>query len=175
MTNTFKLSLSLLCLSVTFLSCNSEAENTNTTYTSSQVVPVNIAQPSTIEAVKAAGLPLRTGLLVNPPHGQPGHTCDLEVGAPFPTKSTAAPATVATETSPLKALAPVKNTVTSNLKLNPEHGQPGHVCSIPVGDPLPAAAAAQSPEEKAPVKLNPAHGQPGHDCAVEVGAPLPSK
>ena len=71
--------------------------------------------------------------------------------------------------------------------LNPEHGQPGHRCDIPVGSPLSAPA---QPNTAAPATLpiptpaptttntatapgtNPPHGQPGHDCAVPVGAPL---
>jgi hypothetical protein len=78
--------------------------------------------------------------------------------------------------------------------LNPPHGQPGHDCAIPVGEPLNGQAPSSAPiniEQAAPqttapsiqlskpqapapssVRLNPPHGQPGHDCAVQVGAPL---
>ena len=95
--------------------------------------------------------------------------------------------------------APTKTATgaTSNLLTNPEHGQPGHDCSIAVGAPLKAGAKTSTPvTQQAPAnvvqtaspqpttpsttaagsgKLNPAHGQPGHDCAVAVGAPLSSK
>lgn len=85
---------------------------------------------------------------------------------------------------------------TSNLLTNPEHGQPGHDCSIAVGAPLKSGIKASTPVTQQtqanvvqPVvaqptanpttsgsgKLNPAHGQPGHDCAIAVGAPLNSK
>lgn len=87
------------------------------------------------------------------------------------------------------------STATSNLLTNPEHGQPGHDCSIAVGAPLKAGAKANTPISQQPQasvvqtaaaqptatpstasgKLNPAHGQPGHDCAIAVGAPLNSK
>ena len=90
------------------------------------------------------------------------------------------------------------STATSNLLTNPEHGQPGHDCSIAVGAPLKAGgkastpttqqaqpnvvqtAAAQptvttTPTTASSGKLNPAHGQPGHDCGIAVGAPLNSK
>ncbi len=89
-----------------------------------------------------------------------------------------------------------------NTALNPEHGQPGHRCDIPVGSPLnapignsneittqlntaqdqtlPATQAAPTTERNNPApassggkRLNPEHGQPGHDCAVAVGSPLP--
>ena len=98
-----------------------------------------------------------------------------------------------------KSTPPATNTAaTSNLLTNPEHGQPGHDCSIAVGAPLKAGAKASTPVTQQPQtnvvqsaavqptatpttttassgKLNPAHGQPGHDCAVAVGAPLNSK
>lgn len=92
----------------------------------------------------------------------------------------------------------------SNLLLNPAHGEPGHDCSIAVDAPLKASARAIAPtpqpqtvqtvSQSQPTatvtntpqsavttvnskgqKLNPAHGQPGHDCAIAVGAPLNSK
>lgn len=67
--------------------------------------------------------------------------------------------------------------------INPEHGQPGHRCDIPVGAPLNGAPAAspqvtpvQSPANTTPIKvadgLNPPHGQPGHRCDIKVGDPL---
>jgi hypothetical protein len=93
------------------------------------------------------------------------------------------------------AATPISTSTTSNLLTNPEHGQPGHDCSIVVGAPLKAGAKANNPVTQQPQanvvqtaavqpastsstasgKLNPAHGQPGHDCAVAVGAPLNSK
>lgn len=64
---------------------------------------------------------------VNPPHGQPGHRCDIAVGAPLP-GSAAAPA-APQNTSPRKA--------GTSAAVNPPHGQPGHDCAVPVGAPLP--------------------------------------
>lgn len=80
-------------------------------------------------------------------------------------------------------------------KINPAHGQPGHVCGIPVGSPLNGASAAgaakpaQNPQPAAKTVTtspagagaavapgtNPPHGQPGHSCAVPVGSPLPKQ
>ena len=69
----------------------------------------------------------------NPPHGQPGHRCDIAVGAPLD------------GSSPVKASATPSNPVqiqsnsvmeTTGEGLNPAHGQPGHRCDIKVGDPL---------------------------------------
>lgn len=75
------------------------------------------------------GLNPVTGL--NPPHGRPGHRCDIKVGAPLNSKSDEVTTTTTT-------LAPSLNatTTTAMPKLNPEHGQPGHRCSVKVGDPL---------------------------------------
>lgn len=67
--------------------------------------------------------------------------------------------------------------------MNPEHGQPGHRCDLPVGAPLSGAPATspqvtpvQSPASTTPIKvadgLNPPHGQPGHRCDIQVGEPL---
>lgn len=80
-----------------------------------------------------------------------------------------------------QAAAAPANKPAGNVKLNPAHGQPGHSCSVPVGAPLTAAAAATAPQpaQMAPVspaaapqgqqllpngQVNPPHGQPGHVC-----------
>jgi hypothetical protein len=88
--------------------------------------PVNQVQMETITAnQKTAGSP---GL--NPAHGQPGHRCDLAVGAPLP-------ATVNTTTNAVPSVtpAPIKPEETKPA-LNPAHGQPGHRCDLAVGAPL---------------------------------------
>lgn len=76
------------------------------------------------------------------------------------------------------------------VELNPEHGEPGHVCEIPVGAPLDGSLSLEKmlngnkggnpsvPSDKSPVEVNqrpetnPPHGQPFHDCNIPVGAPL---
>lgn len=70
-----------------------------------------------------------------------------------------------------------------SANLNPPHGEPGHDCAVPVGQPLSsnAGGAPTMPTMTTPVNtpnsnnatnLNPPHGQPGHDCAIAVGDPL---
>lgn len=64
---------------------------------------------------------------LNPAHGQPGHRCDIKVGAPLdssPSKSS----------DNTQSFSPMINS--GNVKLNPAHGQPGHRCDVKVGDPL---------------------------------------
>ena len=66
-------------------------------------------------------------IALNPAHGQPGHRCDIKVGAPL-------------DSSPVKSSdnkqsgSPLINS--GNVKLNPAHGQLGHRCDVKVGDPL---------------------------------------
>lgn len=114
-------------------------------------------------------------------------------------------ATTSTPTATAPVQAP-SNTITPDpaptasadgaVKLNPAHGEPGHVCAIPVGAPLDGSAATSSTPETPtfvppPAMLNPpadnaasgitlpsgtpnpAHGEPGHRCEVNVGDPLP--
>ena len=85
-----------------------------------------------------------TTAMLNPPHGQPFHRCDIPVGSPL-NDSPAKPAPIInrTGTAPtLENAARLNNTtapIVSNAnapKLNPPHGQPFHRCEIPVGSPL---------------------------------------
>jgi hypothetical protein len=79
---------------------------------------------------------------LNPAHGQPGHRCEVAVGAPLngaPASTTVTP----TMTQPIKstpAPTPSVNLPASGnsgtARLNPPHGQPGHDCSVEVGKPL---------------------------------------
>lgn len=98
---------------------------------------------------------------LNPPHGEPGHRCDIAVGAPLdspaPNKTqptakpsvTPVPSTTNTATLPstgrvgptienLKNFRPSPPVNSSTVSINPPHGQPGHRCDIPVGSPLPS-------------------------------------
>jgi len=90
---------------------------------------------------------------MNPPHGQPGHRCDISVGAPLNSKpapaNTPPPATVTTQQPPVTVTQqPTQQKTLPGM--NPPHGEPGHRCDISVGAPLnskpatPAAAPAQT-------------------------------
>ena len=86
---------------------------------------------------------------MNPPHGQPGHRCDIAVGEPLST--------------PVKANTPTPATAVTTPSATP-----------PVATKsLPATVAAPTPAPSGPKpKINPAHGEPWHDCALAVGDPL---
>ena len=84
--------------------------------TSTKTVPVED------NATEAKG-----NVALNPPHGQPGHRCDIAVGAPL----NSAPVNNGTNA---QSGVPAKNS--EGVALNPPHGQPGHRCDIKVGEPL---------------------------------------
>jgi hypothetical protein len=74
----------------------------------------------------------KNNLALNPEHGQPGHRCDIAVGAPLN-----APAQQAQPTArPAQPAPNVLMNTNGAVTLNPPHGQPGHDCAIPVGQPL---------------------------------------
>jgi len=143
---------------------------------------------------------------MNPPHGQPGHRCDIPVGQPLnskpaPTQQTPNPSANQTQSIQIdpNSLQPGKFSVDNTGKaktiktakgMNPPHGEPGHRCDIPVGQPLnskpvPAAQPTQVIAQNTPAPnptpaptgpkpaLNPAHGEPWHNCSVKVGEALP--
>lgn len=132
--------------------------------------PVPAAVPTAVPAT-ASAMPV-TPAGMNPPHGQPGHRCDIAVGAPLDSKPAASTQPVVTTSSPAVKTAP---------GMNPPHGQPGHRCDIAVGAPLnskPATTTTPTPlvTNTTPTAvapgMNPAHGQPGHRCDIPVGSPL---
>ena len=158
------------------------------------ILPENPLQTSAIQASFPqnqqiqANSNLDNSTKLNPQHGQPGHRCDIGVGAPLNSKPNSDTVT------PNKAQTP--NIVSSASGLNPKHGEPGHRCDIAVGEPL--NSKTQTPEQKTTVQslpqtpvqksqiqstdtttiakgMNPKHGQPGHRCDIAVGAPLDSK
>ena len=81
---------------------------------------------------------------MNPAHGQPGHRCDISVGAPLN--------------------SPAGNTA---KQVTPQQAAPASMVSPSSTQMMPSAPVATAPG------MNPPHGQAGHQCSVAVGAPLP--
>ncbi len=84
-----------------------------------------------------AATPVAAGM--NPAHGEPGHRCDIAVGAPLNSPPAAAPAVTSTPTfnTPPPTQTPVAAPPAATAPgMNPPHGQPGHDCAIAVGAPL---------------------------------------
>ena len=140
-------------------------------------------------------------LISNPKHGEPGHRCDIAVGAPLNSKPQTPVQNQQTQTAAnpvqmTQATEVIKPVAAKAKGLNPKHGEPGHRCDIAVGAPLNGVAkqtnnvtmtqtakatvapiAEPKAETKTPAdpknqKLNPAHGEPNHRCDLAVGAPL---
>ncbi|MDP9958508.1 hypothetical protein [Chryseobacterium lathyri] len=209
MKNTF---LGIIAISLLAVSCNKDEKPTYLKEEASvqqPAVAVNSApQTSLIDQAGVQSNPNPASIsaapgIKNPPHGQPGHRCDIPVGQPLNVSPTAIQ--TAPGQNPNNAIKIDANSVSqgkvsvsnsgSQVKtppgMNPPHGQPGHRCDIPVGQPLnskPAPTPAPQPVQSAaqnvpgPVtaapptgekpKLNPAHGEPWHNCALKVGDPL---
>jgi len=161
---------SLLALSIAFTSCKKEEEAEATTATTNQqplivprvqaipaenyaqpTQPVNMPVQNTPQAVAQAPVVTKAGM--NPAHGQPGHRCDIPVGASLSTPA----AKAATP-----AVTPGKASFTTTTMPTPTTAQAG----------TPALLKTDTPAATAP-GMNPPHGQEGHQCGIAVGAPLP--
>ncbi|MBK8610077.1 MAG: hypothetical protein IPL84_09040 [Chitinophagaceae bacterium] len=165
--------------------------------------PISLSQNNMVTTVpQTAGQPVAPGM--NPPHGEPGHRCDISVGAPLNSKPAPAAQPAAAAPSAV-TMTEVPTKVNTAPGMNPPHGEPGHRCDIAVGaalnskPPLPASVVSTTPppaannaaQDAAPAKtaitatpptvqktapgMNPPHGEPGHRCDIEVGKPLDSK
>jgi hypothetical protein len=121
-----------------------------TTTQTGQTVQVN---PNQKNVVTTTTSPVKTAKGMNPSHGQPGHRCDIPVGAPLNSPVAKTTATAST---------PQSGTVTENFTVTPP----------PASNPVPALLSTETNKTVAD-GINPAHGQPGHRCDVAVGAPLP--
>jgi hypothetical protein len=122
------------------------------------------AVPVPTQTITTQTVPTPTPVIakgMNPQHGQPGHRCDIPVGAPLnspPGKTPTMPQAV-TQTQQNNA-----------VKITPTTSNPtstGTTTSTNAGIP----AILNAPTTTAP-GMNPPHGQAGHRCDIAVGAPL---
>jgi hypothetical protein len=115
--------------------------NQPTAQPAAQPVTQTIAQ--TNPASKTIPVAAATAKGMNPPHGQPGHRCDISVGAPLNSKpvATNVPQQKQVITNQPVTMQPTKPSapVVTLPGMNPPHGQPGHRCDISVGAPLNSA------------------------------------
>ena len=107
--------------------------NTFNTNTTGQ--PQGTAQQPTVQSTPATQQNAGSGA-VNPAHGQPGHRCDIAVGAPLNSAPVASPSITLPANTPSLPQTTTQPKNTGSVKLNPPHGEPGHDCSVQVGQPL---------------------------------------
>lgn len=115
------------------------------------VMPQNNTMQITPATTTAATI---TAPGMNPPHGEPGHRCDITVGAPLnskpapanvqPTTVSAQPTTVSAQPNPV-TVKEVPNPTKTAPGMNPPHGEPGHKCEIAVGAPLDSKPTITTP------------------------------
>lgn len=108
--------------------------------------PTAVSSEGTINTTTSQNVSTPNGM--NPPHGQPGHRCEIAVGAPLNSAPVAKAPTPAVNTVPatnapnteMKTTSATPTVPAKTLPgMNPPHGQPGHLCEIPVGQPLPVS------------------------------------
>lgn len=122
------------------------------------IAPTTLTQPTTISK-PAITQPAKTITAkgMNPAHGEPGHRCDISVGAPL-------------NSAPINSAKPAAVNGTTNISPMPTPTQNSSIIpalqNTSISTPAKTATAFTG-------KINPAHGQPGHDCKVSVGQPLP--
>ena len=141
----------LFVTSVLITSCQNKTESKNSS-TPTNVVPFTVVgnqmkeesqstaaqQPGKNDVTTNAAV---TGL--NPAHGQPGHRCEIPVGAPLNTATTAnnpqkaVTAAPTVTTTPTPSAPTTVETAPTQEGMNPPHGQANHRCDIAVGAPLP--------------------------------------
>ncbi|REC48896.1 hypothetical protein [Chryseobacterium pennipullorum] len=113
------------------------SQNINVGANNAIQIDPNAVSPGKI-AIDNAGKEIKTAPGMNPPHGQPGHRCDIPVGKPLNSKPAPAPQPVQNTVQTAPAPSPAQNLAMGEKpKVNPAHGEPWHICSVNVGDPLP--------------------------------------
>jgi len=136
------------------IACNPtpEPKESSTVGSGSEALPALPAvQPVTTDTiVPASEKSPNVTTMLNPPHGQPNHRCDIAVGAPLNAPVGMNPSTQA------------KPQTQPQMQIKPQpQSQP--VNTVPQASPVQTTAG-----------LNPPHGQPNHRCDIAVGAPLNS-
>ncbi|GAB3819907.1 hypothetical protein [Pontibacter rugosus] len=123
----FKPQFILPAFALFILSCSGGENTKYDAAESTATVPASTNQAQPLNTQTQTGTPAQT-VALNPPHGEPNHRCDIQVGAPLNSPATPSLRPVTPSFNPAQgAVAP---------GTNPPHGQPGHDCAVAVGAPL---------------------------------------
>jgi hypothetical protein len=110
--------------------------------------PASSTQTTTTQT-QTVTAPVAVAKGMNPSHGQPGHRCDIPVGAPLntavATNKSSANQVINQSNMTVTPSSTAVTTAPTPKGMNPPHGQPGHRCDIPVGSPLNSPVAATKP------------------------------
>lgn len=121
---------------VPFTEVGKQMQNESAISSQGQQAPTTATQNKAL----TTSAPVAKGM--NPVHGQPGHRCDIPVGAPLNSPVAAAKntPTLQQQNQPVPTAgvtsAPAA-TISTPEGMNPPHGQTNHRCDIAVGAPLP--------------------------------------
>lgn len=123
-----------LIIGILLVSCSEQpAENEAGTSTpvSEAVSSVPVAPVAAADANAVVSDP-------NPAHGEPGHRCEIPVGASLSSAPAADAVNAAPSTSVMMDPATMPTATGATAPgMNPPHGEPGHDCNVAVGAPLP--------------------------------------
>ncbi|MBN8685496.1 MAG: hypothetical protein J0M10_00700 [Chitinophagales bacterium] len=123
---------------VFFIACKEAEQETGPVPASAITTPVPAPAPvqAPVPSTQVEATGSKTGVALNPAHGQPGHRCEIPVGAPLDSKPSAPAINTIQQPAAVSTPAPAPVNTTTASGLNPAHGQPGHRCDIAVGAPL---------------------------------------
>ena len=106
-------------------------------------------------------------VMLNPPHGEPNHRCDIPVGAPLnspPTNNT-----LGTTNNQIQTMSPKNSNTAPNISNNPTGPTIENARQMTSSQKRMA-----SPTTGTKPRFNPPHGKPWHRCEIAVGSPLPN-
>lgn len=125
----------------------------------SQTEPVAVEEEEpVIQKTAAESAPI----VLNPPHGEPGHRCEIPVGSPLN-----APAAVESAASANTPTTPAATEAANSYNSMAPTVENARRLNATQGNQTQVPATGEKP------KLNPPHGQPWHRCDIMVGSPLP--
>jgi hypothetical protein len=129
-----------------FSACTDRTERSLKSQTRPVAPPPAMNAPAANAAVDTTAInapaPGASGTVaLNPEHGMPGHRCEIPVGAPLNSPAAAQPQVSVQQSTQQPAGTRIEQPLTTpntskTVRLNPAHGEPGHDCNIPVGEPL---------------------------------------
>jgi|SRR5690606_24095536 len=128
--------IALIIAAPLFISCKDKEIKAEETPATVEEATLEQKKQALQNAAPATGNTNASGnLATNPAHGQPGHRCDIPVGAPL-NGAASSSETTPVQTIDMSQAKTIPTPGSGGSGINPPHGQPGHRCDIKVGDPL---------------------------------------